>query len=125
LRGHWVGARHCLACGRFVGAAGFPGCRSRRRSSGPLDDFADSAPDRPRERAEATADSRERVQFGTLDAPTLRHRHATRPRGCRAGVSAAISLLRALTYEAVAPIWNRSRCPTPARGSVITAEASV
>jgi len=80
---------------------------------------------RPRERAEATADSRERVQFGTLDAPTLRHRHATRPPGCRAGVECCSSLLWALTYEAVAPIWNRSRCPTPARGCVITAEASV
>src|SRR5262245_41240045 len=45
--------------------------------------------------------------------------------GAALALSAAISLLWALTYEAVAPIWNRSRCPTPARGCVITAEASV
>ncbi len=45
--------------------------------------------------------------------------------GAALALSAALSLLWALTYEAVAPIWNRSRCPTPARGCVITAEASV
>jgi transposase len=34
--------------------------------------------------------------------------------GAALALSAAISLLCALTYEAVAPIWTRSRCPTPA-----------
>ena|SRR5687767_10354774 len=45
--------------------------------------------------------------------------------GAALALSAAISLLWAVTSEAVAPIWNRSSCPTPARGCVITADASV
>jgi hypothetical protein len=42
-------ARDCVACGRSVGAAGFPGRRPGRRPTGPFDDFADSAPDRARD----------------------------------------------------------------------------
>ena len=38
----------CLACGRFVGATGFPGRRLGRCAARSLDDFAHASVDRPR-----------------------------------------------------------------------------
>src|SRR5215469_5302669 len=49
---------------------------------------------------------RQRVQSGTLDAASLRDRHATRPPGPRGHVCGGARLLWALIYEAIAPIWT-------------------
>ena len=54
---------------------------------------------RPCKRAEAAADTRERVQSGTLDANTIRDRYATRPSGARAGAAVCFRSARGVDLQ--------------------------
>jgi hypothetical protein len=67
----------------------------------------------PRERAEAPAGPRERLQSGALDAATVRDRHATCPSGARGRVRRRAQPVVQSDDEAIAPIRNESCCPVP------------